>query len=90
VEVEAGQRQAGRGGVHVSVHERRREQGPLPRDHAVGGRRVGGRAHPGDPAVDDVHGAAGPVADRHVGEEQCHPFASLALVDRIRGSAIGA
>ena len=73
VEVEPGERQAGCRGVHVGVDEGRGEQGALPREHAVGGRRLGRRSEPGDAAVDDVHGAAAAIAHRDVGDEQRHP-----------------
>ena len=45
---------------------------PSPATTRSAGRRVGGVAQPGDPAVDDVHGPAGPVADGHVGDQEAH------------------
>jgi hypothetical protein len=90
VEVEAAEREPGRRGVHVRVDEGGRQQCALPRDHPAGRRGVGGRTQPGDPAVDDVHGPPGAVAHGDVGDQQAHASASLALVERMRGSVIGA
>ena len=86
VEVEPGEGQPGRRRVHVGVDEGRREQRPLPRDRPLGGRRRAGVAQPGDPAVDDVHGAAGSVAHRDVGDQQVHPATRGSMRARTPGS----
>src|SRR3954449_11581728 len=58
--------------MHMRVDEGGREQRSLARDGPARRGRVGGVPEPGDPAVDDVQGAARPVADRHTGDEQIH------------------